>query len=334
MTTSTLTIAPVTAPAGLHRHYDGQSEPQPCYLELDLREGTLRADWNAEVGNAVPFSVHYGLERRYPIPVLTAEAANRVMHELRPLAERILADWEEHWDGSNTTARLGNDARAAEQEITERLGLDLGYGDIGADTQGFEEDDLVAVWDIDGAVNGSEVDDHGITADTSDERLEEIAAEITASLAEVSASGVAVVHGLDTYLAGLRDELGEAEQMSDAELRVLRESLGLTGDWLAAHLGVSPRTVRHWEQGKYTVPRGVAKTLRGLEEETAALVKETAAELLEEYKTNPEPPQMVVYRTDEDYLASDPEPVRTASWHRAMVARIAQQVPVAITYNP
>src|SRR5690606_819281 len=47
------------------------------------------------------------------------------------------------------------------------------------------------------------------------------------------------------------------ERMTPAEFRVVREFLGLTPEWLAAHLGVSGRTVRHWEQGKYAIPDGV-----------------------------------------------------------------------------
>lgn len=40
-------------------------------------------------------------------------------------------------------------------------------------------------------------------------------------------------------------------------LQPLREILGLTGDQLAAHLHVNPRTVRSWEQGRDPVPEGV-----------------------------------------------------------------------------
>ncbi len=330
--TSTVRIIDCKDATELYRHYDGQSEAQSCYIELDLREQTLLASYNAEIGNAIPFSVHYGLERRYSIPVLTADAANRVMKELAPLADRILADWEEHWDGNNTVARIGEDADAAEETILDSLGINLGYGDLDADTQGFAEADLVAQWDLDGAVNGDEASEYDITADTTDDRLAEIAAEITQGLADISDSGVAVVHGLDAHLAGVRDELAEAERMSDAEFRVLRESLGLTGDWLAEHLTVSGRTLRHWEQGKYPVPHGVAKTLRGLERETAALVNDTVNEILADYATGDQP-EIQVYRTDEDYLASDPEPVRNASWHRAFVARVAQQTPATITYG-
>ena len=213
--TTTVRIIECTEPTELYRRYDNEFQAQPAYIELDLRNGTLLADWDAEVGNAVPAAVHHGFERRYPIPVLTGDAANRTMTELAPLAERIVADWQEEWDGNNSVAVLGPDARAAEEEIREKLGCDLSYGTIDADTQGFDPSDLVAQWDIDGATNGAEATEYGITADTSDERLDEIEAEITKDLASVSDSNVAVVHGLGDYLRQVRDEQANEDPDED-----------------------------------------------------------------------------------------------------------------------
>lgn len=207
--TSTVRVIECTSPTELYRHYDQQTKAQPAYIELDLREGTLLANWNAEIGGAVPFTVHHGFERRYGIPVLTGDAANRVMGELVPLAARILADWKERWDGNNAVAVLGEDAQAAEAEIEEKLGLNLGYGDIDEDTQGFDEADLVAEWDLEGAVNGGEAEEYGITTDTTDERLDEIAADITRNLADCGSGEVAVVHGLDEHLRQLRDDAAD-----------------------------------------------------------------------------------------------------------------------------
>ncbi|MFF5265128.1 hypothetical protein ACFY4C_40110 [Actinomadura viridis] len=204
-----------TEPAELYRRYDGQGAAQPAFIELDLSEGTLLADYKAEVGNAVPMAVFHGLRRRYPIPVLIGEAANRVMEELAPLAQRVLDDCEEVWNGHNMVARLGEDAQAAEEEIAARLGLDR--KDAAMDGRGFEAADLVAEWDVDGAVNGEEAAEYGIVADTSDERLEEIAVDIIAQLAEGdpspvvpemaegSPSPVVVVPGLGEYLRQLRE---------------------------------------------------------------------------------------------------------------------------------
>lgn len=118
------------------------------------------------------------------------------------------------------------------------------------------------------------------------------------------------------------------ERMTDAEFRVVREYLGLTGDWLADHLGVSSRTVRHWEQGKYPVPDGVRLELEDLEARTAQFVVGAAAQLLDMPA-----PGVITYRTDTDYHAAHPEIEFPAAWHRAAVARIAQEVPgLAIAY--
>ncbi|MER5618747.1 hypothetical protein [Streptomyces sp. NPDC002215] len=203
-------IVDCTGPAELYRHYDGQSAAQPVYIELDLRQELLLADYNSEIGNAVPFSVRHGLDRRYSIPVVTADAANRVMREIAPLAARILADWEEVWDGRNMVARLGTDAIAAEDEIEVMLGICHPY------ESPFGEGDLVGVWDIDSAVNGSEVEEYGITAETGDERLDEIEQEVLTDLADCGEGSVAVCHGLDTYLRGLRDELRQDAADNDA----------------------------------------------------------------------------------------------------------------------
>lgn len=112
------------------------------------------------------------------------------------------------------------------------------------------------------------------------------------------------------------------ERMTDAEFRVVREFLGLTGDWLAAHLDVSGRTVRNWEQGKYPVPDGVRLELEDLERRTSEFVGGYVEKLLD----MPEP-GLVTYRTDAEYHAANPSIPYPASWHRAVVARIALEVP-------
>lgn len=120
----------------------------------------------------------------------------------------------------------------------------------------------------------------------------------------------------------------EDERMSDAEFKVVREFLGLTGDWLAGHLGVSPRTVRHWEHGKYPVPDGVRLEIEDLEHRTGEFV----GGLIDKIKDIPDP-AVVTYRTDEEYHTAHPDIPFPASWHRAVVARIAQEVPgLSIVY--
>lgn len=113
----------------------------------------------------------------------------------------------------------------------------------------------------------------------------------------------------------------EDERMTAAEFKVVREYLGLTGDWIAGHLGVSPRTVRHWEQGKYAIPDGVRLQLEDLERLTSEFIGRAVKQLMD----LPEP-GIVTYRDDAEYQADHPEAGYPASWHRAVCARIAQDV--------
>nr|PZN23928.1 MAG: transcriptional regulator [Mycolicibacterium hassiacum] len=112
------------------------------------------------------------------------------------------------------------------------------------------------------------------------------------------------------------------ERMTPAEFKIIRELLGLTGDWLADHLGRTPRTVRHWEQGKYTIPEGVRAELQDLQRRTRDYVDQLVAHL----SRSPDP-VAYVYRTDEDYHAADPSSPFPASWHRMVIARVALEVP-------
>lgn len=120
------------------------------------------------------------------------------------------------------------------------------------------------------------------------------------------------------------DPLGmpEDERMTPAEFKVVREFLGLTGDWLAHHLGVSSRTVRHWEQGKYPIPDGVRLEMEDLERRTGEFVSGIVDKLMD----LPDP-GAITYRDDAEYRAAHPNEDWPASWHRAVVARVAQEVP-------
>jgi len=196
---NTMVTVNAVAPAQLHRQYSGQSEPQPCYVEVDLKNQVLMADYNAEVGNAVPFAVFHGVERRYPIPALTSTAANDLLEQIRPLAERMISDWEEEWDGNNHVAVLGDDAQAAEAEIVQLT------------EQEWMASELVTVWDTDGAISGSEAEDYDIDAETTDERLDQIEAEILENLKGVSGSDEVVLEGVADHLRQLRDDADDED---------------------------------------------------------------------------------------------------------------------------
>lgn len=195
---SSVDIVECSTPTELVKQYPDQLAPQPAYIELDLRADRMLAEHQDEIGGAVPMGVYHGFLRRYDIPILTGEAANRLMRKLAPLAERVLSDWHEHWDGNNHVAVLGDDACAAEEAIA-----DLTAG------ESFSERDVVACWEVAEAVNGEEIDEYGITGATSNERLQEIADEIVDELANnsLNSSGIAVCPGMIEHLQMLRDRL-------------------------------------------------------------------------------------------------------------------------------
>ena len=120
----------------------------------------------------------------------------------------------------------------------------------------------------------------------------------------------------------------EDERMSPAELRVVREFLGFSVPALAARIRVSERTVRFWEEGRYAIPDGVRLEIEALERMTGAFIGR-AVEALNAVRD----PAVITYATDAEYRTAHPEVDLPASWHRAVVARIALEVPgLAIAY--
>lgn len=191
-----INIIDITEPDELFCWYDGQTEPQGCQISLDLETGNMTAGINPYTHESgLPPEIAYGYLRRWPIPMLTAEGANRLMAEIKPLAQRVCDDWHEETDWQhNGWVVLGADAEAATQAIDEACR-----------SWDEEEEYLIAVH----GVVGLEADGYKITATTTDERLEQYADELTAEAAEAAPSGVAVYPGLLDYYIQLRNERRE-----------------------------------------------------------------------------------------------------------------------------
>lgn len=194
-----IAITYVEGRTALHHQYPGQSQPQGAYVELDCETGALSADWNGEIGNAVPARVWHGHTRRWTIPALKARAANALLDEIEPLAQRVCDGYSSEWDGSNHVARFDDDAAAALEEIH-------------ALCDGADSEDAVSVWDAADWYAGIGSRDTqraalGITGATTDEELAAIVAREEADAeASCDADGV---EGIADYLERLRDEAGE-----------------------------------------------------------------------------------------------------------------------------
>jgi DNA-binding transcriptional regulator YiaG len=53
--------------------------------------------------------------------------------------------------------------------------------------------------------------------------------------------------------------------MTPAEVRAARKALGLSQVAMAQVVGVTPRTITHWEAGSRNVPEPAARLIRSLE---------------------------------------------------------------------
>lgn len=185
-------VAHVSPATALHHRYPGQTSAQPCHVELDCQDGELTADYNVEIGNAVPLVVWHGHVRRYSIPCLSADAANEVLDEIAPFAQRVLNGYSSRWDGNNHVADLDADAIDAEEQIRAII-------------VAIEDTDL-SVWQAEdwfATVGGRDAQraELGISAETTDEQITALAER------EEALASADEIEGVQAYLISLRDEV-------------------------------------------------------------------------------------------------------------------------------
>ena len=123
----------------LYHRYQGQTQPQPTYLEFDPATRELSADSDGSIGGGVPFSVWHGVIRRYPLPsaYLTATAIRSLMDEIADDLAVVAEGHTVEWDGSNNVGRLTDEAAEAEERIAAALDCRV------------DEDDTILVMDAD-----------------------------------------------------------------------------------------------------------------------------------------------------------------------------------------
>ena len=109
--------------APVYSKYNSQFNPQPAFIQLDCRDGSLMADYSGEIGNAVPMYFWHNQAVRWDIPSETSGESIKEVFEsedFQVCCQRILDGYEDYWDGSNWRGRYSEDAQAASQEV-ERI---------------------------------------------------------------------------------------------------------------------------------------------------------------------------------------------------------------------
>jgi hypothetical protein len=187
-------------PTDLARQYEGQSAPQPVYVELDTRDGELSFDYDGNVGGGTTPAVRDGVVLRFPFRAIpTVAAANAVLARLAPLAQAVL-DTEEIVELMPQRS-VEDGPGKADDDYSDALDALRSAVD-----ESLTDADIVTVWSLDGL---GEWIYEGITAETTDEELAVIEAGVISHLAE--GYGAAICTGLTESLAEERDSLRAGE---------------------------------------------------------------------------------------------------------------------------
>ena len=114
--------------------------------------------------------------------------------------------------------------------------------------------------------------------------------------------------------------------MTSAELKTIRESLGLSAQWLADRAGVLQRSVQYLEAGRSRVPDDVAELLLQIDAQFAEATRQALAVVDDQTAKQGCPPETVRlyrYRDDAALWESRPDmrglPVTA---HAALLARV------------
>jgi hypothetical protein len=115
--------------------------------------------------------------------------------------------------------------------------------------------------------------------------------------------------------------------MSAADLKAMREFLGLTAGWLAEYVGMSERRVQRFEVGKEElIPKELSEPLDALYDDTAETVARWISKYGELLKTR-DTVEIPVYRDDGEYRRAHKHSVYPARWHRMVAQRVVDALP-------
>lgn len=112
------------------------------------------------------------------------------------------------------------------------------------------------------------------------------------------------------------------DPLTGAELQTLREACGLSRDELGQLVDVQARTIKHWENGRASVPADVAELVQRLDD----TLQTAAQHAIAAYSSGAAPPAGVVlirYASAEDMHRYRPELSKLpASVHGAIIGRV------------
>lgn len=100
---------------------DRNDDLYPICIYLDMDSGKMWADVSPEDGT--PYAIHFGTLIEYRVNTLIdGKAANKLLHEIAPLAQIILDNSDREFDANANYVGIYNDvAEAADDKITDHI---------------------------------------------------------------------------------------------------------------------------------------------------------------------------------------------------------------------
>lgn len=203
--TTEITIEPVEGD-DLYDHDPYRGSSTGAWLWLDCASRTLSCRCASRDRTGMPAGVWHGLTLRWQLPALTADAANALMEDLADAAARVCDGFERAWDGHNFVGRFDEEAREAQDEISRAIER----------REPWDPRDVIEPWDAAdwlGALGNlaRQGEELGITADTTNDELDAIAARVEEDAAADGQRVRDVIEHLRRIARQLRDERDEVE---------------------------------------------------------------------------------------------------------------------------
>lgn len=104
----------------LYCHYEEQEKPQFSYVKLQPEAGILTAEYNTDIGNAVPLAASNSRIFLWAVPErISSENLRILLEEIRPLAEQLCAGYSREFNGTDFVGQLTGKARETYGKIEE-----------------------------------------------------------------------------------------------------------------------------------------------------------------------------------------------------------------------
>lgn len=104
----------------IYYRYAWQGECQDAYIEIDIEDETIDADWDGQIGGGSPQRVWHGIARRYSVsPWMSKDDVKALIEEIKPHAKMLIENASTKWDGDNEVAVFNDEAHRLDELIRD-----------------------------------------------------------------------------------------------------------------------------------------------------------------------------------------------------------------------